>query len=242
MEAPPDDGLPGSRVGCDLASALTNVHFPPRRLGPDKIGCFRLVMARTIHSKCVPTEEVRLGQHCTVALKPTGSNRDALKRSAVRKGMVLVSERLVPTRNEQQLLQAAAGAAAAVGEGTTSEAAPMGLVVPPAAVRVFEAWVHVLHHSTTIAAGYTPMIHLGVVRQAAKILSIKGEDGKDTVLRTGSKAKVTFKFMYCAEYLTYGRTLIFREGRAKGVGRVCGVGSESGGKAAPANADEVPLI
>mmetsp|Transcript_12056 Transcript_12056/g.14053 ORF Transcript_12056/g.14053 Transcript_12056/m.14053 type:complete len:399 (+) Transcript_12056:63-1259(+) len=87
-------------------------------------------------------------------------------------------------------------------------------------VREFLADIKVLHHSTTISPGYSPVVHLGVVRQAAIILSIKDRDGNECTARTGSEVTVRFRFLHAAEFLSKGRSLIFREGRAKGCGRV----------------------
>ena len=56
----------------------------------------------------------------------------------------------------------------------------------PASVRQFEAAVVILHHSTTISEGYTPVVHCGVVRQAASMEQIEGQEA----LRTGQRAKV----------------------------------------------------
>jgi GTPase len=82
--------------------------------------------------------------------------------------------------------------------------------------REFEASVVILHHSTTIGCGYQPVIHCGVLRQAAEIVGIKGRE----TLKTGERAIVKFRFMYFADYLLPGSTFIFREGRAKGIGKV----------------------
>lgn len=84
----------------------------------------------------------------------------------------------------------------------------------------FEALVKVLHHSTTISPGYSPVVHLGVVRQAAQIVSIKNKHGEECTARTGNEVTVRFKFLHNVEFLSIGRLLIFREGRAKGCGRV----------------------
>ncbi|KAG5175887.1 elongation factor Tu GTP binding domain-containing protein [Tribonema minus] len=84
----------------------------------------------------------------------------------------------------------------------------------------FQADVVVLHHQTTIGVGYQPVIHCGVVRQAAAITSI---DGTTTAnLRTGATASVVLKFQYYSEYMEIGTTFLFREGRAKGIGKVTG--------------------
>ena len=40
------------------------------------------------------------------------------------------------------------------------------------------------------------------------------------LLRTGDKGHVKFKFMYRPEYLKPGTTILFREGRTKGLGVV----------------------
>ena len=47
---------------------------------------------------------------------------------------------------------------------------------------------------------YQPVVHVGTVRQAAKITLMNSE-----VLRTGDKALCHFCFMYRPEYLTTGR-------------------------------------
>lgn len=82
--------------------------------------------------------------------------------------------------------------------------------------REFEASVIILHHSTTIGCGYQPVIHSGVLRQSAEIVGIKGRE----TLKTSERAVVKFRFMYYADYLLPGSTFIFREGRAKGIGKV----------------------
>lgn len=158
-------------------------------IGPDKSGYYRQVVLKSIHRQCVPSNSVFHGQHATLAIKQLGRNKDALKRTQFRKGMVVVAD------GEFKLLQT----------NTVLE---------------FEAIVKVLHHSTTISPGYSPVVHLGVVRQAAQIVSIKNKAGEDCTARTGNEVIVRFRFLHNAEFLSIGRLLIFREGRAKGCGRV----------------------
>lgn len=67
-----------------------------------------------------------------------------------------------------------------------------------------------------INIGYQPVIHCGVVRQAAEMKSITGCES----LRTGQRAEVVFRFLYYSEYIVPGTTFLFREGRAKGIGKV----------------------
>mmetsp|Transcript_14981 Transcript_14981/g.32150 ORF Transcript_14981/g.32150 Transcript_14981/m.32150 type:complete len:470 (+) Transcript_14981:445-1854(+) len=87
-------------------------------------------------------------------------------------------------------------------------------------VREFEAEVKVLHHSTTIDCGYTPVVHSKNVRQAARIMKILTIDGNEnTLARTGSEVLIRFRFKR-PEYIEVGRPLIFREGTAKGCGKI----------------------
>jgi small GTP-binding protein len=97
----------------------------------------------------------------------------------------------------------------------------MALVDPilnPQATTIFECLVHILHHPTTIKLGYQCVIHCGMIRQAATIVSIDKPS-----LRTGDKALCRFRFLIRPEYLHNNTTFIFREGSTKGLGTVCKV-------------------
>jgi len=59
------------------------------------------------------------------------------------------------------------------------------------------------------------VVHAGVIRQAAKVVEID----KD-LMRAGDKGIIKFRFMYKPEYLKEGTTILFREGRTKGLGVV----------------------
>ncbi|KAI9564907.1 hypothetical protein GHT06_008648 [Daphnia sinensis] len=59
-------------------------------LGPDPVGQFMPIAIKSIHRKRMPVKEVRGGQTASFALKK-------IKRSQIRKGMVLVSPLLNPT-------------------------------------------------------------------------------------------------------------------------------------------------
>ncbi|XP_077397203.1 GTP-binding protein 1 isoform X2 [Festucalex cinctus] len=58
-------------------------------LGPDPLGSFISIAVKSIHRKRMPVKEVRGGQTASFALKK-------IKRSTIRKGMVMVSPRLNP--------------------------------------------------------------------------------------------------------------------------------------------------
>lgn len=58
-------------------------------LGPDPLGHFQQITVKSIHRKRMPVREVRGGQTASFALKK-------IKRSQIRKGMVMVSPTLAP--------------------------------------------------------------------------------------------------------------------------------------------------
>ena len=92
----------------------------------------------------------------------------------------------------------------------------------PQSVYDFEAEVIILHHATLIKPNYQAVIHCGVIRQAAKVLEMNTD-----LLRTGDKGHIKFRFMYRPEYIKPGTTILFREGRTKGLGVVSNVTYQS---------------
>lgn len=77
----------------------------------------------------------------------------------------------------------------------------------------FEAEVSVLHHSSTIKAGYEAVMHCGVIRQSIHIVKMDRD-----LLRTGDKGNITFRFMFNSEFLKPNSTFLLREGRTKILG------------------------
>jgi elongation factor 1-alpha len=93
----------------------------------------------------------------------------------------------------------------------------------------FNAKIQILHHSTMIKENYCPVIHVGPVRQAGRLLSIndiiKKEENKENSevekgLHTGDTAFVTFKFKYKPEFIEPKSIFFFREGTTRGVGEI----------------------
>lgn len=94
----------------------------------------------------------------------------------------------------------------------------IGKDAEPESIWEFTAEIVILHNPTTIKPKYQAVIHCGVIRQAAKIVSINKDH-----LKMGDKGYVQFRFMYRPEYLKPGSALMMREGRTKGLGTVCTV-------------------
>lgn len=86
-------------------------------------------------------------------------------------------------------------------------------------VKSFWARINILHHSTTIKTGYSPVIHCGPIRQVAKI-ELDDKIINDTVLRSGDNKVVKFTFLYYPEFIEENMIFFFRDGSTKGVGQV----------------------
>jgi GTPase len=83
----------------------------------------------------------------------------------------------------------------------------------------FIAKINVLHHSSTIKTGYTPVIHCGPIRQAASL----DLENDDTILRSGDNKVVKFTFKYHPEFIEENMVFFFRDGTTKGVGKVISI-------------------
>lgn len=81
----------------------------------------------------------------------------------------------------------------------------------------FKAKIKVLHHSSTITTGYSPIIHCGPIRQPARI-NIDNNDKE--YLKSNDDAIVTFTFMKNKEFIEKDMIFFFRDGGTKGVGEV----------------------
>jgi GTPase len=94
----------------------------------------------------------------------------------------------------------------------------------------FIAKIQILHHSTMINENYSPVIHVGPVRQTARLLQIKeihrkeidkyDEKESKNSLHTGDTAYVLFKFKYKPEFIEPKTIFFFREGTTRGVGEI----------------------
>jgi len=103
------------------------------------------------------------------------------------------------------------------------DAVRKGMVIVPAdsdvtPCKTFQAEVLVLYHSTTIVPGYECVVHCNAVKQCARVVSMD-----KPILRSGDKSLVTFTFMYQPEVMLKNARVIFRDGHAKGIGRVLSV-------------------
>jgi GTPase len=114
----------------------------------------------------------------------------------------------------------------------------MSSYLQPYACSEFEAEMMIMNHPSKIKVNYEPVIHVGSVRQSGKIISIEKligdlatvDDGEEErkeresfkirEVGNGEKAVIRFRFIYNPEYVTIGETIIIREDRTKGIGKI----------------------
>ncbi len=79
----------------------------------------------------------------------------------------------------------------------------------------FEIEAMIVHHASTIKVGYQSVVHCNVVRQTATIIGMNKE-----FMRAGDCGIIKFQFLKSPEYLHLGDTVLFREGRTRGKGKI----------------------
>ena len=91
--------------------------------------------------------------------------------------------------------------------------------------RWMKASVTVLQHPSSIRKNYEPVLHVGMIRQTARVMSMTDTDGKPIdLLRAGDSAEVLFRWAHWPEIVEPGCALVFRENSVKGIGTVTWVG------------------
>ena len=106
--------------------------------------------------------------------------------------------------------------------------------VQPKAVRRFKAKINVIYSMhTSIRVGYTPYLHILMVRQSAvvencepvsngpspaKATPAHGAGAAPATLRPGDMSLITFRFAYRPEFVRPGMRIMFRDGKVKGIG------------------------
>lgn len=86
----------------------------------------------------------------------------------------------------------------------------------------FKARVMILQHHTSVKSNFQSVIHLGPIRQTAKIVCKESE-----YLRTGDVSVVNFRWMFRPEYMEPGTRFFGREGSCRFCGEVLSVVRES---------------
>lgn len=170
------------------------------RLGPDAMGHFVPSQVKSIQRKRSSVNCAIAGQSASFALKK-------IKRSFIRKGMVLV------------------GRDADVRAVWEVEAEILILYHSSTISVRYQAMVHcgTVRQTASIVAISDPTECSEPLKSQSDSAMNSTEDNTvplKKVIRTGDRALVRFRFMQYPEYIKVGSKILFREGRTKGVGRV----------------------
>lgn len=82
----------------------------------------------------------------------------------------------------------------------------------------FNAGITIFNHSTTLKNDYTPILQIGNIRQAARMLINPNINGNKDTVCCKEYAYVTFKFKYKPELIEQNQLFIFTSGNVHGVG------------------------
>uniref|UniRef100_A0A6C0EAM0 Tr-type G domain-containing protein n=1 Tax=viral metagenome TaxID=1070528 RepID=A0A6C0EAM0_9ZZZZ len=83
----------------------------------------------------------------------------------------------------------------------------------------FDAVITVLNHPATLRTGYCPNLHMGTIKQSAKMTIDKDVVGKEEI-RSGEFCVVSFKFISNPEFIEPYQIFVFRCGGVHGIGLV----------------------
>jgi small GTP-binding protein len=97
----------------------------------------------------------------------------------------------------------------------------------------FTASVSIMNtHSATLRSGYSPLIHVGTIRQTARMIldtevaydeKLTKRENKANLckkIKAGDTEEVDFKFRFNSEYVEIGTIFVFRSGQIHGVGMI----------------------
>jgi GTPase len=215
-------------VGFVVGGTVTKGEIPLNTtlmMGPDKNGTFKGVIVKGIQENRVDIPVAKRNMTVTLLIKSVVKSQTLkFARNSFKKGVTLLGV------NMAKAVQLKKGGA----QANPSQ------VLEQLCIREFEAEVVILHHATTIKQNYQAVVHCAGIRQAATAIDIdkiasgnvqipaavdggsSGQmaEGNMKLLNTGDKGLVRFRFSYYPELLKPGSTIMFREGRTKGLGYV----------------------
>lgn len=192
---------------------------------PSVPGMGLVVAGRVVHGTAKPGDSVRLGPMVDGAGELIKDGFVNLRVSSIR----------VQDHPVEQLKLGASGTFALKSSGkakdllTSRALSRSRLLVGTKSVLAPSRWlrasVTVLQHPSSIRARYEPVLHVGMVRQTARVVSMTGLKGEALeMLRAGDTAEILFRWAHWPEIVEPGCALVFRENSVKGVGSVTWVG------------------
>lgn len=215
--------------GIDLVHALLGA-LPKRRRHSGKIGrnleilvddTFNITGVGTIISGFVNAGKVRVGDIVFLGPLNNGSYIKTTIKSAQISGInvsTIVSGNVVGlaltlSKDQRKMLRKGMVVLDTPSPGTTLFEAEM-MMIKGAGV-----------DGTTIKTGYETMAHILHLKQHVRVEKIELLDATNAVddvavVRPGSRAKITFRFLKRQEFIRKGMRILFRDGHIRGVGMI----------------------
>ena len=192
---------------------------------PQVPGVGLVIAGRVLHGTAKPGDAVRIGPMVDAA-------GDLIKDGFVN---LRISSIRVQDHPVEQLRSGSSGTFALRSSGKAKDAltpralsrsrllvGTKSMLIP---TRWIKASITVLQHPSSIRMNYEPVLHVGMIRQTARVISMTDADGKAiSLLRAGDSAEVLFRWAHWPEIVEPGCALVFRENSVKGIGTVTWVG------------------
>jgi len=192
---------------------------------PQVPGVGLVIAGRVLHGTAKPGDAVRIGPMVDAA-------GDLIKDGFVN---LRISSIRVQDHPVEQLRAGSSGTFALRSSGKAKDALTQralsrsrllvgtkSMLIP---TRWIKASITVLQHPSSIRMNYEPVLHVGMIRQTARVVSMTDADGKAiSLLRAGDSAEVLFRWAHWPEIVEPGCALVFRENSVKGIGTVTWVG------------------
>lgn len=192
---------------------------------PQVPGVGLVIAGRVLHGTARPGDAVRIGPIVDASGGLLKDGFLSLRISSIR----------VQDHPVEQLRAGSSGTFALKSAGRTKVLTPrtlsrskflVGTKSILAPTRWVKATVTVLQHPSSIRVRYEPVLHVGMTRQTARVMSMTSSDGEPVdLLRAGDSADILFRWAHWPEIVEPGCALVFRENSVKGIGTVTWVGN-----------------
>jgi len=217
--------------------------------GPNLRGEFERVCVQSVHINRVPVDRATVGQSITANIVPVALSSGYLSTplessSSYSLGSVSTTTSRDGAQCCFQENDSEASDSSTPGDtyntlASTTRQTKQGQFLlsicdpPPTSFMEFDADILILNHPNQIHLNYQPVVHIGVVRQTARLISIRKESAPQVCedrdansspsvpcLGTGDRACCRFRFLYYPEYFDIGSAIVLREGRTRGIGKI----------------------